>query len=66
MSALTSRAGRCQFSTENVYSVSTSTPSAVQPRTASRTASRAARCPMTRGTPRAFAQRPLPSMMIAT
>src|SRR6185436_5658971 len=66
ISAATSPAGRCQFSTENVYSVSTSTPSDEQPFTASRTLSRPARWPMSRGTPRAFAQRPLPSMMIAT
>src|SRR5262245_1824851 len=66
MSALTSRAGRCQFSVENVYSVRTSTPRDEQPFTASRTDSRPARWPISRGTPRAFAQRPFPSMMIAT
>src|SRR5690242_407366 len=66
MSASTSRRGRFQFSIENVYSVRTSTPSATQPLTASRTDSRPARWPIRRGTPRAFAQRPLPSMMMAT
>ena len=30
------------------------------------TASTPARCPIVRGNPRAFAQRPLPSMMMAT
>ena len=33
--------------------------------TASRTERRPARCPIRRGSPRRFAQRPFPSMMIA-
>src|SRR5262245_29060421 len=40
-------------------------PRATHPLTASRTDSRPARCPISRGTPRARAQRPFPSMMIA-
>jgi len=58
--------GRFQFSSENANSVSTSTPASIAPSTASRTAFHAARWPNGRGSRRSFAQRPLPSMMIAT
>src|SRR6058998_1905908 len=55
-------AGRCQFSSEKVNSVSTSSP----PSTTSRTAFMPARWPSGRGRLRSRAQRPLPSMMTAT
>ena len=62
----TSSAGRVQFSVEKANSVSTGMPSSPAPRTTRRTASAPRRWPATRGRPRAFAQRPLPSMMMAT
>src|SRR5713101_5794022 len=58
--------GRCQFSSENANSVSTSTPASIAPSTTSRTAVIPARCPSGRGRCRSRAQRPLPSMMMAT
>src|SRR3989475_1250510 len=58
--------GRCQFSSENANSVSTSTPASIAPSTTSRTAFMPARCPRGRGRCRSSAQRPLPSMMMAT
>src|SRR3989442_10911574 len=58
--------GRCQFSSENAKSVSTSTPASIAPSTTSRTAFMPARCPSGRGRCRSRAQRPLPSMMMAT
>src|SRR6266496_829664 len=58
--------GRCQFSSENANSVSTSTSAAIAPSTTSRTAFMPARWPNGRGRPRSRAQRPLPSMMTAT
>jgi len=66
MSAEISRAGLFQFSSENANSVSTSTPASIAPSTASRTAFIPARWPNGRGSRRSLAQRPLPSMMIAT
>src|SRR2546421_11401058 len=66
MSTLTSSAGRRQFSLENAKSVRYSTPRSMHALTTSRTASTPRRCPATRGRKRFFAQRPLPSMMIAT
>ena len=42
------------------------TPSSMAARTVRRTASTPMRCPAERGSPRCSAQRPLPSMMIAT
>ena len=62
----TSSAGRRQFSLENANSVRYSTPSSIAARTVARTASTPLRCPATRGSSRLFAQRPLPSMMMAT
>src|SRR3989442_6547800 len=58
--------GRCQFSSEKANSVSTSTPASIAPSTTSRTAFMPARCPRGRGRCRSSAQRPLPSMMMAT
>src|SRR5262245_23014126 len=66
MSASTSSGGRAQFSCENAYSVSMRTPSSWQPRTTVRTTSLPRRWPSSRERPRASAQRPLPSGMIAT
>ena len=43
-----------------------STPRSAHARTTARTASTPRRCPATRGRKRCFAQRPLPSMMMAT
>src|SRR5450755_1081551 len=62
----TSSAGLRQFSLENANSVRYSTPRSMHARTVARTASTPLRCPATRGSRRCFAQRPLPSMMIAT
>src|SRR5438128_513097 len=58
--------GRCQFSSEKANSVSTSTPASIAPSTTSRTAVIPARCPSGRGRCRSRAQRPLPSIMMAT
>src|ERR1041385_3724918 len=66
MRAEISVAGRCQFSSENANSVSTSTPASMAPSTTSRTAFIPARCPRGRGRLRSRAQRPLPSMIMAT
>ena len=66
MRAEISVTGRCQFSSEKANSVSTSTPAAIAPSTASRTAFIPARWPSGRGRLRSRAQRPLPSMMMAT
>src|SRR5258708_6687628 len=62
----TSSGGRRQFSLEKAKSVRYSTPLLAQAFTTARTASTPRRCPATRGRKRFFAQRPLPSMMIAT
>ena len=61
----TSSIGRSQFCEENAYSVSASMPSSRAARVTSRTESAPLRCPSIRGRPRRFAQRPLPSMMMA-
>src|SRR5947207_3388827 len=61
----TSSAGRRQFSLEKAKSVRKSTPRSIHARTVVRTASTPLRWPATRGSMRCFAQRPLPSMMIA-
>src|SRR5688572_4565092 len=66
MRKVTSSFGRRQFSLENAKRVRYSTPRLPQLFTTSRTASTPRRCPPTRGSRRFFAQRPLPSMMIAT
>src|SRR5581483_3772060 len=65
-SAFTSRRGRPQFSVENAYSVSTSTPRSPNAWMIRRMFSVPARCPAWRESPRSCAQRPLPSMMSAT
>src|SRR5437867_7108191 len=58
--------GRCQSSSENANSVRPSTPASIAPSTASRTDVIPARWPSGRGSRRSRAQRPLPSMMMAT
>ncbi len=58
-------AGRFQLSLENAYRVRSVIPSSGAVSIATRTASAPRRCPAMRGNPRASAQRPLPSMMIA-
>src|SRR5262245_11448052 len=65
-SARTSGPGRFQLSPENAKSVRVRTPRPGAAFTTRRTASAPRRCPAVRGSPRAAAQRPLPSMMIAT
>src|SRR3990172_12934 len=62
----TSSAGRFQFSVEKVNTVSHSIPRPRAPWTTSNNASSPAACPAVRGRPRAVAQRPLPSITIAT
>ena len=62
----TSAAGRSQFCAENAYSVSCRMPSSRAARTTRRTASAPCAVPVGARPPRAAAQRPLPSMMIAT
>src|SRR5690606_12321574 len=66
ISAPTSSAGRCQFSLEKANRVSTSTPASAHTSMTARTASTPALCPATPGSRRFFAQRLLPSMMMAT
>ena len=61
-----SLAGRAQFSEEKLKMVRYCTPISIAARTVRRTASTPMRCPAERGSPRACAQRPLPSMMMAT
>src|SRR5215213_1468904 len=65
MSASISPAGRFQFSWLNAKSVRTPTPAWRQPSTTSRTAFIPAWWPSGRGSERPWAQRPLPSMMMA-
>ena len=62
----TSSAGRDQFSVENEYTVSSRTPNSAASRRRALTVSAPALCPSLTGTPCARAQRPLPSVMIAT
>ena len=66
ISAATSSTGRVQFSVENEYTVSSRMPSSTESRRRALTASAPARCPSSTGSPRCLAQRPLPSVMIAT
>src|SRR4029077_19039295 len=66
MSIEISSGGRRQFSLENANNVRNSTSRSMHARMIARTASTPRRCPATRGSIRFFAQRPLPSMMIAT
>src|SRR5258708_775536 len=65
-SVLTSVAGRFQLSAENAYSVRAPTPSPGAARTMRRTVSAPERWPAARGRRRRVAQRPLPSMTMAT
>jgi hypothetical protein len=64
--AFTSEAGRDQFSVENEYTVSSLTPRSTESRRRAFTASAPALCPDATETRCALAQRPLPSVMIAT
>src|SRR5216683_522910 len=66
MRNVTSSGGRRQFSLEKAKSVRYSIPRSAHAFTTSRTVSTPLRCPATRGRNRFFAQRPFPSMMIAT
>src|SRR5579859_816056 len=65
-SPCTSAVGRLQFSVENAYRVRYSTPCSTAASTILRMFSVPARCPASRGSPRCLAQRPLPSMIMAT
>src|SRR5262245_6580033 len=62
----TSSGGRFQFSVENAYTASDSTPRSIAASTVRRSAFVPARWPAAIGSPRRRAQRALPSMMIAT
>jgi hypothetical protein len=66
MSAATSSSDRDQFSVENEKTVSSSMPSATASFSRALTVSAPARWPSATSTPRCCAQRPLPSVMIAT
>src|SRR6185436_19366790 len=66
MRLATSCTGRVQLSEENAYSVSTLMPVRAADSTMRLTVRAPARCPAERAKPRRSAQRPLPSMMIAT
>src|SRR5919197_2171196 len=68
-SAISSRisaGGRVQFSALKEKMVRKPIPRSPAARTVRRSASTPRRCPSPRGSPRAAAQRPLPSMMMAT
>src|SRR5271156_4100412 len=64
--AVTSAAGRAQLAAEKAYMVKVSTPARAATSTTVRTAFAPSAWPAGRGRPRCGAQRPLPSMMIAT
>src|SRR6516165_270147 len=66
ISSRISAGGRDQFSALNEKMVRKSIPRSPAARTVRRSASTPRRCPSPRGSPRAAAQRPLPSMMMAT
>src|SRR4051794_35343158 len=66
ISPSTSSLGRDQFSVENEKTVSSSTPRSTASRSLSLTTSAPARWPSIGESPRRCAQRPLPSVMIAT
>src|SRR5262245_30702266 len=66
ISSRTSVGGRAQFSELNEKMVRIPMPRSPAARTVRRKASTPRRCPSLRGSPRAAAQRPLPSMMMAT
>jgi hypothetical protein len=62
----TSALERRQFSVENEYTVSSRIPSSTASRRRALTVSAPASWPETTGSPRCLAQRPFPSVMIAT
>ncbi len=62
----TSSGARDQFSVENENTVSSSIPRSTASRSRALTTSAPARCPSITGSPRRCAQRPFPSVMIAT
>ena len=62
----TSSRGRVQFSVENEYTVSSSIPNSAASRSRALTTSAPAWWPSIGASPRCCAQRPLPSVMIAT
>src|SRR5262245_13310594 len=66
MRLATSCAGRVQLSAEKAYSVSTFSDVRAAASTIRRTVRAPARCPADLASPRRSAQRPFPSMMIAT
>jgi hypothetical protein len=66
MSAATSSSGRDQFSVENEYTVSSRMPRCAASRNRALTVSAPARWPSSTASPRWAAQRPLPSVMMAT
>ena len=66
ISTFTSCGGRRQFSVLNAYRLSVFTPRCAQAVTTRSTANRPALCPNARGRRCCCAQRPLPSMMMAT
>src|SRR4051794_8059724 len=66
ISASTSSCGRDQFSVENEYTVSSRIPRSTASRKRALTVSAPASCPSSTGNPRCWAQRPLPSVMMAT
>src|SRR6516162_10875175 len=66
ISSRISAGGRDQFSALNEKMVRKSIPRSPAARTVRRSASTPRRCPSPRGSPRAAAQRPFPSMMMAT
>ena len=66
MRADTSSSGLFQFSVEKVYSVRYLTPNRTHSDVIRRTVSTPAWCPKLRSLPRSAAQRPLPSIMMAT
>src|SRR4051794_27171811 len=62
----TSSGERVQFSVENAYAEIAPTPISMAPSTTSNSAASPISWPLVRGSPRALAQRPLPSIVIAT
>ncbi len=66
ISPSTSAAGRCQFSVEKENTVSSRIPSSAASRNRALTTSAPALWPSIAGRPRSAAQRPFPSVMMAT
>ena len=62
----TSSGERFQFSVENAYSEMFLTPSSIAPLSTSSTTDSPTLWPSVRGSPRSLAQRPLPSITMAT